>query len=95
LLTADGNPLVPEETVKLRIYVDGRLVWVKAAVSGMNGFDLLLWNDALAQLGNFLVQYDEAGVGSFSTKSVDEEGQHFKSRKSQHPSVLHGVQYVA
>ena len=55
LLLADGNPLVPEGSVKLSIYVDGRLVWVKAAVSGMNGFDLLLGNDVLAQLVNFLV----------------------------------------
>ena len=53
--------------------MEGRLIWVTAAVSGMNGFDLLLGNDALAQLGNFSVQYNEAGVGSFSTKSADEE----------------------
>ncbi len=53
--------------------MEGRLVWVTAVVSGMNGFDLLLWNDALAQLGNFSVQYNEAGLGSFSTKSTNEE----------------------
>jgi hypothetical protein len=51
LLLANGNPLVPEGSVKLRIYVEGRLVWVTAAVSGMNRFDLLLGNDALSQLG--------------------------------------------
>jgi hypothetical protein len=28
LLLANGNPLVPEGSVKLRIYVEGRLIWV-------------------------------------------------------------------
>ena len=65
--------LVPEGSVKLRIYVEGRLIWVTAALSGMNVFDLLLGNDAFAQLGNFSVQYSEAGVGSFSTKNTGEE----------------------
>jgi hypothetical protein len=59
----DGKTLVPNGSVKLRIYVEGCLVWITAAVSEMNGFDLLLGNDALSQLGCFSVQYDEAGVG--------------------------------
>jgi hypothetical protein len=39
----------------------------------MNGFDLLLGNDALSQLGCFSVQYDKAGVGSFSTTTTNED----------------------
>jgi hypothetical protein len=69
----DGKTLVPNGSVKLRIYVEGRLVWITAAVSEMNGFDLLLGNDALSQLGCFSVQYDEAGVGSFSTTTTPNE----------------------
>jgi hypothetical protein len=33
LLLMDGNTLVPNGSVKLRIYVEGRLVWITAAVS--------------------------------------------------------------
>jgi hypothetical protein len=69
----DGKTLVPNGSVKLRIYVEGCLVWITAAVSEMNGFDLLLGNDALSQLGCFSVQYDEAGVGSFSTTTTTNE----------------------
>ncbi len=39
----------------------------------MNGFDLLLGNDALSQLGSFSVQYDKAGVGSFSLTATTNE----------------------
>jgi len=39
----------------------------------MNGFDLLLVNDALSQLGCFSVQYNDAGVGSFSTTTPTRE----------------------
>jgi hypothetical protein len=63
LLLMDGKALVPNGSVKLRIYIEGRLVWVTAAVSEMNGFELLLRNDVLSQLGCFSVQYDQAGVG--------------------------------
>jgi hypothetical protein len=73
LLLMDGKTLVPNGSVKLRIYVEGRLVWIKAAVSEMNGFDLLLGNDALSQLGCFSVQYDEAGVRSFWTTTTTNE----------------------
>jgi hypothetical protein len=70
----DGKELEPSGMVKLRIDVEGRSIWVTMAVSEMNGFDLLLGNDALSQLGCFSVQYNEAGVGSFSTTtSISEE----------------------
>jgi hypothetical protein len=73
LLLMDGKTLEPSGMVKLRIHVEGRLIWVIAAVSEMNGFDLLLGNDALSQLGCFSVQYNEAGVGSFSTTPTTSE----------------------
>jgi hypothetical protein len=70
----DGKTLEPSGMVKLRIHVEGRLIWVIAAVSEMNGFDLLLGNDALSQLGCFSVQHNDAGVGSFSiTPTTSEE----------------------
>ncbi len=59
--------------VKLRIHVEGRFIWVLAAVREMNGFNLLLGNDALSQLGCFSVQYNEAGVGYFSTTTTTSE----------------------
>lgn len=73
LLLMDGKTLVPSGMVKLKIYVEGRLIWVTAAVSEMNGFDLLLGNDALSQLGCFSVQYNDAGVGSFSSTTTTRE----------------------
>lgn len=62
LLLMDGNTLLLDGSVKLRIYVEGCLVWVTAAVSEMNDFDILPGSDALLQLGCFVVQCDEAGT---------------------------------
>jgi hypothetical protein len=60
----DGKTLKPSGMVKLKFHVKRRLIWVLAAVGEMNGFDLLLGNDALSDFRCFSVECNEAGVGN-------------------------------
>jgi hypothetical protein len=68
----DGT-LKPSGMVKLKIHVKRRFIWVLSAVREMNGFDLLLGNDALSHFRCFSVEYNEAGVGYFTTTTTTSE----------------------
>ena len=51
ILTSDGTPITPEGSAELVLMIDGQRIRVEAAVFEINGFDLLLGNDALRKLG--------------------------------------------
>lgn len=67
LLTANGGIVSPEGSVSLEIFVEGIPVYVEAAVLPINGYKLLLGNDALRQLDAITVAYKKGGEAIFST----------------------------
>lgn len=63
ILLADRKRVVPDGVVDLRIDVDGNFVATQAAILDLNGYDLLLGNDSLSQLGVIHIQYGKRKRG--------------------------------
>ena len=57
LLLANGQKAHPETCVDLPMLVDGRSIVVQPVVMEINGYDLLLGNDALRQLRRIQIDY--------------------------------------
>lgn len=66
LLMANGSIVCPEGSVTLEIIITGIPVYVEAAVLPINGYKLLLGNDALRQLESISIIYGEGGEAVFS-----------------------------
>ena len=67
---ANGTRERPEGTVSLEIWVKDFSVYVNVAVLTINGFDLLLGNNALRQLESVRIDYPQDQEPIFSSKSV-------------------------
>ena len=65
-MTANGGIVSPEGSVSLEIFVERIFVYVEAAVLPINGYKLLLGNDALRQLDAITVAYKKGGEAIFS-----------------------------
>ena len=59
LITVNNARVYPECCVDLTLQVDGILIKIQAVVLEINGFSLLLGNDALRQLKSFTVVYGQ------------------------------------
>ena len=59
LITVNNARVYPECCVDLTLQVDGILIKIQAVVLEINGFSLLLGNDALRQLKSFTVDYGQ------------------------------------
>ena len=57
LLLADGQKVYPTSCVNLPIIIEGRKINIRPVVMDINGFDLLLGNDALRQLKTIRIDY--------------------------------------
>ena len=67
ILTANGTRIIPEGSAELVPMIDGQRIRIEAAVLEMNGFDLLLGNDALRKLGSIKIDYVNDGPAVLST----------------------------
>lgn len=61
LLLADGSVTTPEGSIELEVVVGGKPLSCTAAILNLNGFDLLLGNNALRQLKTVTISYDREG----------------------------------
>lgn len=68
LVMANGTQAHPEGSVSLEIFVGTTPVYASLAVLPINGFDLLLGNNALRQLQSVQIDYDQEGGSIFSSK---------------------------
>jgi hypothetical protein len=77
ILIADGRHVSPTGSVELVLVVDGQRIRVQAAVFEINGFELLLGNDALRKLGTIKIDYAPAEPAEMSATNefdvVEEE----------------------
>ena len=72
LVMANGTQTKPEGSINLEIIVGTIPVNVKAAILSINGFDLLLGNNALRQLRTVQVKYYQKGESIFFIKPEPE-----------------------
>jgi predicted aspartyl protease len=59
VLLANGQKVYPKTWVNLPITVEDRQIVIQPVVMDINGFDLLLGNDALRQLQKIQIDYTE------------------------------------
>lgn len=68
LVIANGAVVQPEGCVNLEVIVDGILICVEAAVMALNGYELLLVNNALRQLESAHIANSKGKNSFFSIK---------------------------
>lgn len=62
---ANGLQICPEGVVEIVVEISKKTVKIMAAILELNGFDLLLGNDALSQLNKVQIDYDEDRTAYF------------------------------
>ncbi|KZS00311.1 Uncharacterized protein APZ42_003423, partial [Daphnia magna] len=72
LIMANGTRAKPNETVTLEMLIGSTPVTAVTAVLPINGFDLLLGNNALRQLHTVQIEYDPEGAAVFSNNPESE-----------------------
>lgn len=72
LIMANGTRAQPNGTVTLEMVIGSTPVTAVAAVLPINGFDLLLGNNALRQLRTVQIEYDPEGAAVFSNNPESE-----------------------
>lgn len=66
LLMANGAVITPEAFVSLEIFVEETPIYIEAAVLAINGYKVILGNDALRQLDVIKIEYERDGATIFS-----------------------------
>jgi hypothetical protein len=66
LLMANGAVITPEASVSLEIFVEETPIYIEAAVFPINGYKVILGNDALRQLDVIKIEYEREQATIFS-----------------------------
>lgn len=76
LIMANGSQAHPEGTVDLKLLVENTSICIDAAILPINGFDLILGNNALRQLQTISITYSREGRTIFASKPEIEPRKH-------------------